>query len=274
MSDSLSIKHTVREMVATYQHAAATIRTSFSALHDAELRLNAVFAGRGPRSVCIETGSGRGWFVRWDEPDVSIARLRRDVWGVIVERMELQRMLSTERWAALNDTLDKGELPDITEENIAAFVRGYMVDMPNMLTEMVGEVFEWLRPRLPSAQAKLKTNKRFEIGPKVIVGNVVRSNVGWPTHWGVQSNEGQRLIALENVFNALSGRGQIAKTYRGNLWDAIEATPWGTNCGETDLFKFRLAKNGNLHLEFKRLDLLARFNQIAGGNRLKTSEAT
>jgi len=39
--------------------------------------------------------------------------------------------------------------------------------------------------------------------------------------------------------------------------------------GETPLFRFKAFRNQNVHLEFKRLDLLKRFNQIAGGRRLK-----
>lgn len=44
--------------------------------------------------------------------------------------------------------------------------------------------------------------------------------------------------------------------------------------GETDLFAFRCCANGNLHLRFRRLDLLARFNQIAGGRRLRPQKTT
>jgi len=39
--------------------------------------------------------------------------------------------------------------------------------------------------------------------------------------------------------------------------------------GETDYFAFRCFKNGNLHLIFKRPDLVRRLNQIAGGKRLR-----
>src|SRR5436190_20361060 len=38
---------------------------------------------------------------------------------------------------------------------------------------------------------------------------------------------------------------------------------------ETDYFKFRCFRNRNLHQEFKRLDLVAKLNAIAGGMRLR-----
>ena len=51
------------------------------------------------------------------------------------------------------------------------------------------------------------------------------------------------------------------------LIDAIEAAKDGT--GETEYLRFRCFRNRNLHLEFKRLDLVAKLNAIAGGMRLR-----
>ena len=62
------------------------------------------------------------------------------------------------------------------------------------------------------------------------------------------------------------GNGTI-KTHRGPLIDAIEAAKDGT--GETEYFRFRCFRNRNLHLEFKRLDLVAKLNAVAGGMRLR-----
>jgi hypothetical protein len=39
--------------------------------------------------------------------------------------------------------------------------------------------------------------------------------------------------------------------------------------GETEYFAFRCFRNHNLHLRFKRPDLVAKINQIAGGNALR-----
>jgi hypothetical protein len=75
---------------------------------------------------------------------------------------------------------------------------------------------------------------------------------------------------LENVFTALDGNGQIAKRYNSVLEDAICSAPGGV--GETDYFNFKAHRNGNLHISFRRRDLLARFNQIAGGARLRPAK--
>lgn len=78
--------------------------------------------------------------------------------------------------------------------------------------------------------------------------------------------QSQKLIALENVFNALDGKGQISKSWQSELDQAIDAMPPGAKRGETSLFEFTCHKNKNLHLTFKRLDLLQRFNQMAAGS--------
>jgi hypothetical protein len=48
---------------------------------------------------------------------------------------------------------------------------------------------------------------------------------------------------------------------------AIEASRTGS--GETEYFRFKCCRNHNLHLEFKRLDLVEKLNAIAGGMRLR-----
>lgn len=268
MGAGLVRKSTIREMVAVYQDAVATISASFAALDDAESRLNATFAlGSGFHALHIHAEPSRR-YAEWSKPDAAIVRLRREVWSVIVDRLELQRMLSVARWDELQAQLDKGELPDLTEDSVAAFVRGYGADLPNMVSEMVAEVYDWLRPRAWSKAAKLKTNDRFVVGPKVILSGIVERR--YRDYWSVSRGSSQPIVALERVFNALDGRGEIGKTFKGALWEAIEATPANETRGETGMFAFRCCRNGNLHIEFKRADLLARFNQIAGGKRMTT----
>ena len=141
------------------------------------------------------------------------------------------------------------------------FAQGFAGNLDQLLKEAVTEVHEMLRPH----NSKYKTNSEYEIPPKVILAYRVGPGYG-TTLYRVVYNYSQDFIALENVFNALAGQGQISKTHQSQLQMAIEASQDGR--GETDLFEFRACKNQNLHLTFKRLDLLARLNQIAGGNRL------
>lgn len=61
----------------------------------------------------------------------------------------------------------------------------------------------------------------------------------------------------------------MAVAFRAAAADIDQAFKLLAGADETAYFRFRCFKNGNLHIEFKRLDLVARLNQVAGGARLK-----
>lgn len=89
---------------------------------------------------------------------------------------------------------------------------------------------------------------------------------GYRVDW----RERQKLVALERVFHALAGDGRMNVAHESELAAAIGTAKDGV--GETSLFAFRAHLNGRLHLRFKRPDLLARFNALAGGQRLRPAE--
>ena len=111
--------------------------------------------------------------------------------------------------------------------------------MDELLKEVVTEVYELPRPH----NSKLKTNSEYKIPPKVILRYRVGPGYG-NTLYRVNYHYTQDFIALENVFNALAGHGQISKTRDSQLQMAIEASPDGR--GETALFEFRACKKPKL----------------------------
>jgi hypothetical protein len=271
MTTALARHSTVVELVAAFREAEATVRRTFAAIDEAEKRLNAAFLlDTEPMSHGIKIdASHSGAWDSFDEPDRCIDRMARRAWEIIIERLELRRMMSIKRYADLEKQLRDGPLPDVTEENVAAFAQQYLDALPEMLTEAVSEVYEWLRPGPYSKE--YKTNSKYEIRSKVVLERCVQS--AWIGEgFRVSDYACRRLVALENVFNSLDGKGQIAKSYKSELEMAIDASG-ASGGGETPLFRFRSFKNGNLHIEFLRLDLLKRFNQIAGGRRLKPEVA-
>jgi hypothetical protein len=130
-------------------------------------------------------------------------------------------------------------------------------------------VFEWLRPH----NSDYKRNSEYEVPEKVVLTWMVERKYFANSGYKVMYRQSQKLTAMENVFNALDGKGQISKSWKSELEQAIDALPAGVKRGETSLFEFTCHKNKNLHLTFKRADLLARFNQMAGGKRLRGADA-
>ena len=268
MSDDLALRNSVRTMVAAFEAAEREVRATFAALVETERRVNAAFGVDGIGRIRIDaSGAFRDSF---DRADDTIEKMTRAAWSVIVDRLELKRFMSIKRWEELQRSLERDKLPAITVESVTSFAHGHMAQAREMLTEAVREVFEWLRPRGDSKQGKLKTNTEMEVGERTIVGYTVETT--WMGGgFRVNNYRRQHLIALENVFNGLAGNGTICKSYQSLLETAIETAKDGT--GETELFEFRACRNQNLHLRFKRLDLLERFNAIAGGKTLRPAES-
>jgi hypothetical protein len=194
-----------------------------------------------------------------------VERIKRDAWECLVERLQLKAAMSIARAAELDEQLKNGTMPPITEENVTRFAEDCYGKLPQMLSECVHEVFDWLRP----PGSKYKTNSELEIGERVILAYMVERTCfgGFRVHY----KDNQRFIALENVLSALDGKGQINKTWRSALGQAIEAAKDGR--GETEYFEFRACKNHALHIRMRRPDLLKRLNEIAGGKRMRPAAA-
>jgi len=243
-------------LVAAWRESEAEIRQAFGLLVSAEKRLKETFK---PDSFLFDLSRTDSRYRRYENPDELLKELKKDVWRALIDRMELRRILSVKRNEELNRQIETGEdLPDIDEAQILAMLEGTLANTGAFIAEAVQEVFEYLRPR----HSRYKTNTEFEIGKRVIIFALENK---WGGGFRVDHYREQYIRAIDNVFHALDGNGSI-KTHRGPLSDAIEAAKDGT--GETDYFRFRCFRNRNLHLEFKRLDLVAKLNAIAGGMRL------
>ncbi len=273
MSDdaaALALRSTVREMVAAFELGEARTRAAFAALVETELRLNAVYAPAGDRrSIRIDATTG-GHGDDFANIERAIGRMRREAWKCIAAKLELHRVVSQSRAATMDKELDEGELPPITDENVVAFVERHQAALGVLFAEAVRETFAWIRPYERSAGAALRTNQKnatLELGPKIILTGVVRrKNIG--PGFEVTYSSSPYFNALEKVFRNLSGQGDRIRGHHSDLENAIGVS--GTaGVGETEFFRFKCFRNGNLHLEFLQLEHLATFNRIAGGLNLK-----
>lgn len=264
MTTSLTTHSNVTALVSAYRQSVEDIERACELLAEAEDRMQSLFKLGANNGFSLH--ARHGWGVATEAKPI-VDKLRREAWEVIVERLEIRRMLSMREAEKLNKALKDGELPELTEESVATFAQHYIDNIDEMAAAAVVEVFDWLRPRY-LRYSKHKTNKPYSVGPKVVISWMVeRKWDGGGFH--IRYDRHAEAVALCNVFAMLDGKGPIAKTYKGPLSDAIEASPSGV--GETEYFAFRCFKNGNLHLAFKRLDLLKRFNEVAGGKRFRSA---
>lgn len=259
MATALARRQTLRALVQTYQTARRDVERAFELLEGAERALTATFG----QQCWVEGGPRR-----------TLDRIHREAWRRLVDRMGVRSFMSVAAGKQLDEQLRTGELPDLTEEAIVTMTRGFEAQAEAMLTDAVQEAFEALRPR-PSRGRVYRRNSELEVPRKVILPGVVedgwygRRPKGRPATLRVRHHWQQTLVAIENVLHSLQGKGSITKTHHSELSNAIDASP----VGETSLFRYKAHLNGTLHLEFKDLDLLAQFNQRAGGARLRPAPA-
>lgn len=199
--------------------------------------------------------------------------MRRAAWGALIAKLGIRKLMSSKRAGELDDAIydrrrsygdDKPhELPAIDEETIYQVLSGMVESAEEFMAEAVAEEYDYFKPS--KAYAAYVRNSEFTLAPKIIRPWMVER--GWgKSQWRPRHDSAKHLIALDNIFHRLDGAG-IPDGYSGPLVDAIQSCDAGGH-GETVYFRFRCCKNGNIHLEFKRLDLLEQFNAIAGRNRL------
>lgn len=265
MKSTLAIHVNATAIITAYQATCVDIRTNFAALVESEKRLNLALGCDDPygthaiRIVPSRYQDGAD-FTR---PENATKRLRHNVWDRIVELLELRKFLSVAKWDELNRLIDRDEMPEITHESVGQFVAGLVDQRGELLSDAVQETFEFLRPAPRVGVRTYKSNSELEVPPKVVLRRMVGGfhAVGR----GLDYDREQQVLAMERVFSMLDGKGEISKSHYSEIGVALKAGP----VGETTHFRFRACANGNLHLWFKRLDLLATFNRIAGGKRLR-----
>lgn len=259
----LTTRNTVEELVRVWNDSANKIRQAFAMIGEAEDNLKAHFG-----DIC-------DWYNKIDprDPNETINKLERRAWGKITERLKLRTVLSKRRIEELNKQLETGEgLPPLTVENLQAMLESNMQNLEKFAEEKVQEVYQYLRPE----RSRLVTNQRSVaagIGKKVILSFAVEN---WGTSgWHVNHYCQDDLRAVDQVFHLLDGK-QPPDDYYGELSTELLKQTKETRSPyfETKYFKGRCCANRNLHLEFKRPDLVRLFNLVAGGMRLTDARST
>lgn len=253
----------VPELVAVYDRAEDSIRRSFLAISESLSQLEAVQLG-GKYFRLHTRRNDHHHPYDWKDPGDVIRELRRDIWGSLIERIQIRRAMSIAAWEKFEKQIREEEPPEVTIENIHSMVAQFREEAPEMLREAVDEVFNLLRPR----GSEYKTNTEFEIGERVVLTGYVRRS---HSTWDVDYYREQHLTALENVFRMVDGKVRREEdSYFADISNAIKRCKLNEPCrGKTEYFEFKGFKNGNMHLRFLRLNLVARLNAIAGGARLK-----
>jgi hypothetical protein len=259
-------ERTASELASVYEEATTAIAGHIRGILEQCARLNAAFHAEGWGGGFTPSFSYDGdHYIPLDDEERLFAKMERRAWRVLIDKLGVKQIMSVKTREAFEKRLEKCELPPICRETIKAALLSLAGQAQTFAVEACKEVFDILRPRGP-VSGEYATNKagKWAVGRKVILTWYVERT--WDgTHFRTNYHRDKELTAIDAVFHLLDGRG-IMRDNKGPLIRAIEATEDGR--GETDYFKFRCFKNRNLHLEFKRLDLVQELNFQACGERV------
>ena len=267
METAIVTRATVREFVQTYTEERERVRAAIESLELAQANLDARFQMGATSSPFTVSMNGEWSGTKFDSTK-ALQRLERDAWTFIVNRLDIWRIMSVARAEELRGLIKRNELPEIGIESVEQLARQYIKGVDTLVDELAREVFDSLRPREGGWQRKYKTNRQDVVGSRVVIPGIIDlvNFRFFKTYRLTDSKSEQRLRTIENLFHALDGKGTTGKGYHSELQALIETSKGGH--GKTEYFGFRACKNGNLHLEFLRLDLLVELNRRAGGKNL------
>jgi hypothetical protein len=272
----LARRTTISELCCAWTVSEREVKAAFKLLRRAESRLEEVFGGSDRHRFTIQ--SYKHTHLDLSNPSECVERLRRQAWAVIAERLELRTVMSLAQVRELDRQIETGEgLPPIRYDDLFATVEALLNRRGEFLREKVHECYRWLRPdswnehrRDSYGYTPLKTNtKSFAagVGPKVIITYGCERGYS-RSGFTVSHHKRDNLRAIDQVFHLLDGKEQ-PRTFNGELCDAVaEQTKGGASEAQTDYFRVKCYSNQNLHLEFKRRDLLDKFNLMAAGKNL------
>src|SRR6266567_1434306 len=126
MNTEIIPRTTLTILVSAWRESEAEIRQAFGLLVSAEKRLKETFK---PDSYLFDLSRTDNRYRRYEDPDELLKELKKDVWRVLIDRMELRRILSVKRNEELNRQIETGkDLPDIDEAQILAMLEGTLAN--------------------------------------------------------------------------------------------------------------------------------------------------
>lgn len=186
------------------------------------------------------------------DDDAYIRReLNTSMWQRAFDLTGFKQLMDAQAVAEFEKSLSPNP-PDFTEANIRATFIDLRLNASAMFRRGVFNVFRGLSD-------DYRTNERepFRIGRKVVLSYMMRSSYGNDQGLYVRSESSAKLNDIDRVFQTFDGKQFMSRS----LESAMNAVFEKGEVYESDYYRAKAFKNGNMHLEFKRLDLLEKVNE-------------
>jgi hypothetical protein len=179
------------------------------------------------------------------------------VWDSLIMSTELNHLMDKQAKDELRQTLIS-EPPEFTAENAYATMEKFAGEAGMVFRRGIALAFSELDRRF-------RSHSGWKIGSRVILSHAFSDYGGWNYHRDHRST----LQDIERTFLILDGRKPVAD-YAGIVGE-IDKARSGSGFGKqaqtevkSEFYTVRIFKNGNMHLWFKRDDLVQMANRMIG----------
>jgi hypothetical protein len=170
-----------------------------------------------------------------------------DVWLYLLGATDLQSLMDAE-------TLDKFRKqvreapPEVTLDNLISTLTHLRERRGPILQQSLVNVFKKLSRHYAS-------NDAFRLGKKIVLDYAL------PCYGGFYGYKRDLVADLDRMFHVLDGKQPPSHLHDAGHVIGKASFDHAKEC-ETEYFRFKLFRNGNLHAIFKRPDLVAKANKI------------
>lgn len=247
------------QILAQRADAIEKIQSAAQAIRAAEASVELAAAGRTHCHGRLQCGSIKvDW--RFDKADIEILteELDRGIWLRIFNECGFIGLMDAPTVRKFEEDL-KGKPPALTKENVIATVENLRANAGSIARRGIVATFREL-------SRKYRSNNAFRIGQKVIIQ---RATAAWRSV--------EPLVDVDRAFRIADGKAPVENPAADptTLLGALDATRHKSVEFETEYFACFIYGNGNLHVRFKRPDLVDKINRwiaeecgaVLGNNR-------
>jgi hypothetical protein len=175
------------------------------------------------------------------------AKVDASVWLYLQGALGLSNLMDATENAEFRKQLETNP-PIVTRENLVATFSRLNSESHIIFRRGIVTVFEKLDRRYA-------TNKAFKITPRIVL-HYLMDRTGW-NHY---RNGRETIHDIDRIFHMLDGKG--VPEHIGGAASLCGDQRNRPGRVETPYFVFKICLNGNIHVQFKRLDLLAECNRL------------
>lgn len=239
--NELVIPKTLLDYCDIRQRVLAAIKRSYDTLEEAEVELQTIYSYGLP---CDAKPRNRYEQTRKD--------LERTLWRIAFDKTGFMQLMDAEAKSRFFEEVEKNP-PEFTEANIRSTFLSLHQDAGKMFQRGLVNVFLKL-----SKGHKTNTDSPFKVNERAILSGIFRDNFSGGLTVNYSRWASEKLNDIDRVIKTLDGQKHEPRS----LEMAINAVVVKSSLYEDDYYQVRAYKNGNMHLKFRRVDLLDKANKL------------